>query len=123
MWSRSNRRFQLVAWGIPHQTPSEGKHQSVYRTREIKRATLVSGSVNAWLVDSLLVSSVYDDQDLRQFKTVLEYEHGPREGELFCYLTCLHTTIFVLLSVFSLEEEISLKIDDRERPLSWQAKC
>ena len=30
--------------------------------------------------------------------------------ELFSNLTCLHTTIFALLSMFSLVDEISLKI-------------
>ena len=32
------------------------------------------------------------------------------ESELFCYLTCYHTTTFVLLSIFSLVETISLQI-------------
>ena len=40
---------------------------------------------------------------------------------LFSFLTCLDTTTFILLSVFSLVETISLKI--WERPLSWRAKC
>ena len=35
---------------------------------------------------------------------------------LFSYLTSLHDTIFILLSIFSLVETISLKIG--ERPLS-----
>ena len=42
-------------------------------------------------------------------------------SELFSSLVCLHTTIFILLSIFSIGETISLKI--RERPLSWRAKC
>ena len=41
--------------------------------------------------------------------------------ELFSYSTCLHITTFLLLSIFSFAEEISLKIWDR--PLSWHAKC
>ena len=40
---------------------------------------------------------------------------------LFSYLTCLHTTIFLLSSLFSLVETFSLKI--WERPLSWRPKC
>ena len=42
-------------------------------------------------------------------------------SELFSSLVCLHTTIFILLSIFSIGETISLKM--RERPLSWRAKC
>lgn len=41
-------------------------------------------------------------------------------SDLFPYLTCLHAT-FILLSIFSLVETISLQI--WERPLSWHAKC
>ena len=40
-------------------------------------------------------------------------------GVLFSHLTCLHTTTFRLLSLFSVVEKISLKI--WERPLSWLA--
>ena len=42
-------------------------------------------------------------------------------SELFSLLTCLHTTTFTLLSIFSLLEMISIKI--WETPLSWHAKC
>ena len=42
-------------------------------------------------------------------------------GRFSSYFTCLHTTAFILLSIFSLVETISLKI--WERPLSWHAKC
>ena len=41
--------------------------------------------------------------------------------ELCSYSTCLHVTTFLLLSIFSFAEEISLRIWDR--PLSWHAKC
>ena len=40
---------------------------------------------------------------------------------LFSYLTCLHTSTLMLLSLFLLVDTISLKIC--ERPLSWRAKC
>ena len=64
---------------------------------------------------------------------ILVSEHPAREfdslstrrtatgSELFSSLTCRHTTIFILFSIFSIGETISLKI--RERPLSWRAKC
>ena len=42
-------------------------------------------------------------------------------SELFSYYTCLHATTFILPSIFSQVERISLKI--WERPLSWHAKC
>ena len=42
-------------------------------------------------------------------------------SELFSSLTCLLTTVFTLLSIFSLIETISLKI--WERTLSWYANC
>ena len=42
-------------------------------------------------------------------------------SELFSSLTCLLTTVFTLLSIFSLTETISLKI--WERTLSRYAKC
>ena len=41
-------------------------------------------------------------------------------SELFSLSTCLHTTTFISLSIFSLLETLSLKI--WERPLSWRAK-
>ena len=46
---------------------------------------------------------------------------GQTGTELFCYLTFLHTNTFILLTIFSLGESISLKI--WERSLSWHAKC
>ena len=42
-------------------------------------------------------------------------------SELFSLLTCLHTTTFTLLSIFSPLEVIRVKI--WETPLSWHAKC
>ena len=42
-------------------------------------------------------------------------------SELFSLLTCLHTTTFTLLSIFSPLEMINTKI--WETPLSWYAKC
>ena len=42
-------------------------------------------------------------------------------NEPFFYLTCLHTITFILLSILSLVQMISLKIS--ERPLSWHEKC
>ena len=42
-------------------------------------------------------------------------------SELFSLLTCLHTTTFTLLSIFSPLEVISIKI--WETPLPWHAKC
>ena len=39
----------------------------------------------------------------------------------FSYFTCLHTTIFIFLSLFALVETITLKI--WERPMCWPAKC
>ena len=45
--------------------------------------------------------------------------HG-RHHLLFSYLICLHTTTFILLSIFPLVEKISFKIC--ERPLSWHAE-
>ena len=42
-------------------------------------------------------------------------------SELFSLLTCLHTTTFTLLSIFSPLEMISIKM--WKTPLSWQAKC
>lgn len=42
-------------------------------------------------------------------------------SELFSDFTCLHSTSFILLSILSVEETISLNI--WERPLSWRAKC
>ena len=41
--------------------------------------------------------------------------------EWFPLLTCLHTTTFTLLSIFSPLEMISIKI--WEKSLSWHAKC
>ena len=41
-------------------------------------------------------------------------------NELFFYLTCLHTTTFVLLIIFLLAKMITLKI--WEKSLSWHAK-
>ena len=41
--------------------------------------------------------------------------------ELFSLLTCLHTTIFTLLSIFSPLEMVNIKV--WETPLSWHAKC
>ena len=41
-------------------------------------------------------------------------------NELFSLLTCLHTTTFISLSIFSLLDTLSLK--SWERPLSWRAK-
>ena len=50
------------------------------------------------------------------------FERGTATGsDLFSYLTCLHTNIFILLSIFSIGEKVSLKI--RERLMSWRAKC
>ena len=46
---------------------------------------------------------------------------GNRKCAVSAYLTCLHTTIFTFVSIFSLVKTISLKI--WERPLSWRAKC
>ena len=42
-------------------------------------------------------------------------------SELFSLLTCVHTTTFTLISIFSPLEMISIKI--WETPLSWHAKC
>ena len=42
-------------------------------------------------------------------------------SELFSLLTCLHTTTFTLLSIFSPLEMISIKI--QETSLPWYAKC
>ena len=42
-------------------------------------------------------------------------------SEMFFLLTCLHTTTFTLLSIFSPSEMISIKI--WETPLSWHVKC
>ena len=42
-------------------------------------------------------------------------------SELFSLLTCLYTTTFKLLSIFSPLEMISIKI--WETPLFWHAKC
>ena len=42
-------------------------------------------------------------------------------SEQFCLLTCLYTTTFILLSIFSPLEMISIKIC--ETPLSWHLKC
>ena len=42
-------------------------------------------------------------------------------SELFSLLTCLHTTTFTLLSIFSPLEMIYIKI--WETPLPWQTKC
>ena len=52
--------------------------------------------------------------------TFLSHPATATGSELFSYLTCLHTTRFIL-SIFSLAETISLKI--WERLLSWHAKC
>ena len=41
-------------------------------------------------------------------------------SELFSCLTCLDTTRFILLNIFSLLETLSLKI--LERPLCWHTK-
>ena len=41
--------------------------------------------------------------------------------KLFSHITCLHTTTFALLSIFSLAEMISLKT--LEKSLSWLEKC
>ena len=41
-------------------------------------------------------------------------------SELFSFLTCFHTTTYILLSIFSPLEMISIKI--WETPLSWHAK-
>ena len=40
-------------------------------------------------------------------------------SELLSYLTCLHTTSFIILNIVSLVKTISLKI--WERPLAWHA--
>ena len=45
----------------------------------------------------------------------------PTGSELFSLLTCLHTTTFALLSIFSPLEIISIKI--RETSLPWLANC
>ena len=42
-------------------------------------------------------------------------------SKLFSYLSSLYRTKFILVSICSLVETISLKI--RERPLTWHAKC
>ena len=42
-------------------------------------------------------------------------------SKLFSLLTCLHTTTFILLSIISPLQMISIKI--WEIPLSWHAKC
>ena len=42
-------------------------------------------------------------------------------SKLFSLLTCLHTTTFIMLSIFSSLEMISIKLWNT--PLSWQAKC
>ena len=42
-------------------------------------------------------------------------------SELFSLVTCLYTTTFKLLSIFSSLKMISIKI--WETPLSWHAKC
>ena len=42
-------------------------------------------------------------------------------SELFSRLTCLHTTTFTLLSIFSPLEMIGIQI--WQTPLSWQAEC
>ena len=60
-------------------------------------------------------------EDKKELKQETFSSHGrPSERKLFSYLTCPHTTTYVLLSIFSLVETISLKI--WERPLSWHAK-
>ena len=59
--------------------------------------------------------------DKRELEQETCSSHGrPPERKLFSYLTCPHTTTFVLLSIFSLVETISLKIG--KRPLSWHEK-
>ena len=42
-------------------------------------------------------------------------------SELFSLLTCLHTTTFILRSIFSPLEMIRVKM--WEEPLSWHEKC
>ena len=42
-------------------------------------------------------------------------------SEPFSLLTCLHSTTFILLSIFSPLEMITMKI--WETPLSWHLKC
>ena len=60
------------------------------------------------------------DSSLGSLSThVFETRTAPGSA-LFSLLTCLHTTIFTLLSIFSPLEIISIKI--WETPLSWHTK-
>jgi len=52
-------------------------------------------------------------------RDVFEVRTAPG-SELLSYLTCLHTTSFIILSIFSLVKTISLKI--WERPLQFRFK-
>ena len=58
----------------------------------------------------------------RELEHATFLNHGRQpEVRLFFHWTSLHTATFILLSIFSLVEAISVKI--WERPLSWHAKC
>ena len=61
-------------------------------------------------------------KNIRELKACNVFEPRTATGSvLFFYLTCLYTTKFILSSLSSLVETISLKI--WERPLSCCAKC
>ena len=64
-----------------------------------------------WLVDLILVALAFPDipHSQRSF-----YSRGPsatdgNRSERFSYLTCTHTTVFILLCIFSLAEKIRRK--------------
>ena len=73
------------------------------------------------MMENIRPTFVLRRQANRELKLAMFFEPRTATGSgLFSSSNCLHTAVFILLSIVSLVETKSLKI--WERPLSWQEK-